>query len=62
MMRKSTTSRLRQRVLEQRLDDGLGSVDHEEAETILDAPISVEKNTSILEKVCSSLVPFSYLC
>lgn len=59
MMKKSTTSRLRQRLLEQRLEDGLGSVDHEEAETILDAPISVEKNTSILEKVCVILAPLS---
>lgn len=59
-MKKSTTSRLRQRVLEQRLEDGFGNVDQEEAETLLDAPVSVEKNTTILEKVRFALGSFSY--
>lgn len=52
-MPKSTTNRLLQRRLESRLEDDLGSVNAEEAETLLDAPLSEEASTNLLEKVRS---------
>ena len=49
-MSKSTTSRLRQRLIEQRADD-FGSVDADQAETLLDGQVNSNANPSILEKV-----------
>jgi hypothetical protein len=51
-MSKSTTSRLRQRLIEQRADD-FGSVDADQAETLLDGQVNSNANPSILEKLKS---------
>jgi hypothetical protein len=50
-MSKSSTSRLRQRLIEQRAE-GTGTVDYDQAETLLDGEINGEHNSTILDKVC----------
>lgn len=50
-MPKSTTNRLLQRRLETRLEGDFGSLNTDEAETVLDAPVAEEASTNLLEKV-----------
>lgn len=51
IMPKSTTNRLLQRRLESRLDGDIDTMNAEDAETMLDAPLTDESNSNILDKV-----------